>query len=105
MDIYFKQLKGTLKMKKSLQILSLITLFVFSSFAIAGPVNINTANAKEISKNLKGVGLKKAEGIVLYRKKHGNFKTIESLSKVKGIGFKTVEKNRANISIVMVKGK
>jgi len=92
-------------MKKSIQLLSLIVLFAFSSLAFAGPVNINTANAKAISKNLKGVGLKKAQAIVVYRKKHGNFKTVESLSKVKGIGFKTVEKNRANISIVMVKGK
>lgn len=92
-------------MKKSFQILSLVALFIFSTLAFAGPVNINTANAQEISKNLKGVGLKKAEQVVLYRKKHGNFKTIESLAKVKGIGFKTVEKNRANLSIVMVKGK
>ena len=92
-------------MKKSVQILSFIMLFIFSSLAFAGEVNINTANAQEISKNLKGIGLKKAKSIVMYRKKHGNFKTIESLSKVKGIGFKTVEKNRANISIVMAKGK
>jgi len=92
-------------MKKSFQILSFIMLFIFSSLAFAGEVNINTANAQEISRNLKGIGLKKAKSIVLYRKTHGNFKTIESLSKVKGIGFKTVEKNRANISIVMVKAK
>jgi len=92
-------------MKKSFQIVSLVVLFVFSTLAFAESVNINTANAQEISKNLKGVGLKKAETIVLYRKKHGNFKTLESLAKVKGIGFKTVEKNRANISLVMVKGK
>jgi len=92
-------------MKKSLQILSLVILFAFSSLGFAGPVNINTADAKTIAKNLKGVGLKKAQAIVVYRKKHGGFKNIESLSKVKGIGFKTVEKNRANISIAVVKGK
>ncbi len=92
-------------MKKSFQILSLVALFVFSSLAYAAQVNINTANAQAIAKNLKGVGLKKAKAIVVYRKKYGNFKTVESLSKVKGIGFKTVEKNRSNISIVMVKAK
>jgi len=92
-------------MKKSFQVLSLVVLFIFSTLAFAGQVNINTATAQAIAKNLKGVGLKKAQAIVVYRKKHGKFKTIESLSKVKGIGFKTVEKNRANISIVMVKGK
>ena len=92
-------------MKKSLQILSLVVLFVFSSLAFAEPVNINTATAKDISKNLKGVGLKKAESIIAYRTKNGNFKTIESLSKVKGIGFKTVEKNRTNILIAKAKKK
>ena len=92
-------------MKKSFQILSLIALFVFSSLAFSGPVNVNKANAESISKNLNGIGLKKAQAIVDYRKKHGNFKTIESLSKVKGIGFKTVEKNRTNILLVSAKGK
>ncbi|MBN4080099.1 helix-hairpin-helix domain-containing protein [Beggiatoa alba] len=88
-------------MKKPFQIFSFIVLFLISSFAFSGQVNINTADAKTIAKHLKGVGFRKAQAIVLYRKKHGTFKTIESLSKVKGIGFKTVEKNRANISVVM----
>ena len=92
-------------MKKIFQIFTLVALFAFSSFAVAEAVNINTANAQEISKNLKGVGLKKAQAIIQYRKKYGAFKTVESLAKVKGIGFKTVEKNRKNIAIVMIKGK
>jgi len=92
-------------MKKTVQIFTVVALFLFSSFALADVVNINTANAQAISKNLKGIGLKKAQAIVEYRKKHGVFKTVDSLAKVKGIGFKTVEKNRKNISIVMIKGK
>ncbi len=92
-------------MKKSFQIFSFILLLAFSSLGFAGEVNINTADAQTIAKNLKGVGLKKAQAIVVYRKKNGPFKTIESLAKVKGIGFKTVEKNRANISIAMAKNK
>ncbi len=92
-------------MKKSFQILSLILFLAFSSLGFAGEVNINTADAQTIAKNLKGVGLKKAQAIVVYRKKNGPFKTIESLAKVKGIGFKTVEKNRANISVAMAKNK
>ncbi len=92
-------------MKKSFQILSFILLFAFSSLSFAAEVNINTADAQTIAKNLKGVGLKKAQAIVVYRKKNGPFKTVESLAKVKGIGFKTVEKNRANILIAMAKNK
>ncbi|EDN75239.1 DNA uptake protein ComE1, partial [Mannheimia haemolytica PHL213] len=39
----------------------------------------------------------KAQAIVDYRTKNGNFKNIEQLAEVSGIGQATVEKNRANI--------
>lgn len=67
--------------------------------AFAGPVDINTADAETISAELKGVGLTKAKAIVEYREKYGPFKTADDLSLVKGIGEKTVEQNRANISV------
>jgi competence protein ComEA len=69
------------------------------AFALAGPVNINSADAETISKELKGVGLSKAEAIVEYRKKHGPFRTPSDLSLVKGIGERTVELNRADIKV------
>jgi competence protein ComEA len=50
-------------------------------------VNINTADAKTLM-TLKGIGAKKAEVIVAYRTKNGNFATVDDLSKVKGIGEK-----------------
>lgn len=65
--------------------------------AIAGPVNINTADAETISAELKGIGLAKAEAIVAYRKQHGPFKSRKDLTSVKGIGARTVEINRDNI--------
>lgn len=61
---------------------------------IPSKVNINKADAEEISAVLNGVGLKKAEAIVAYRKAHGNFTKIEQLAEVKGIGEATVNKNR-----------
>ena len=67
--------------------------------AFAGPVDINTADAETISTELKGVGLKKAQAIVEYRKKHGPFKRPDDLSLVKGIGQRTVELNRPNIRV------
>lgn len=79
-------------------ILSLFLVFS-SQFAMAAPVDINTADAKAISKIMKGVGIKKAEAIVAYRKKNGKFKSIDDLSKVKGIGKKTVAKNRKYIGV------
>ena len=39
----------------------------------ASVVNVNTATAEEIAQALKGVGLKKAEAIVAYRKSNGQF--------------------------------
>lgn len=70
---------------------------VFASamaFAVPGqPVNINTADAQAIADQLNGIGLKKAEAIIEYRKEHGPFKTLEDLKNVKGIGDATVSTN------------
>jgi len=78
-----------------------ISLFLsLASLSIqAAPIDINTADAKAISKVMKDVGIKKAEDIVAYRKKHGDFKTVDDLAKVKGIGKKIVAKNCKNLSV------
>ena len=57
-------------------------------------LNINTADAEALAARLVGVGLVKAQEIVLYREKFGDFVAIEELADVKGIGMATVEKNR-----------
>lgn len=63
----------------------------------AGPVDINSADAATIAKELQGIGLSKAQDIVAYRDKNGAFKNAEDLRKIKGIGARTLERNRANI--------
>ncbi len=74
--------------------------FLFSSaLAFAEPVNINTADAPALAAAIKGVGTKKAEAIVEYRKVHGPFKSVDELALVDGIGKTTVEKSRANLTI------
>ena len=65
--------------------------------ALAGQVDVNTADAETISAELKGVGLSKAKAIVEYREKHGPFRSADDLSLVKGIGERTVELNRSDI--------
>ena len=65
--------------------------------APARRVNINTADAATIDRVLLNVGPSKAEAIVAYRKANGAFKSAEQLALVKGIGLKTVEKNRDRI--------
>jgi len=65
--------------------------------ALAGQVDVNTADAETISAELKGIGLSKAQAIVEYRQKHGPFRSADDLSLVKGIGERTVELNRSDI--------
>ena len=55
-----------------------------------GTVNINTATLEELQ-TIKGIGKKKAEAILQYRKQHGAFRTKEDLLQVKGIGKKALE--------------
>ena len=74
-------------------ILSLITLISISF----GSIDINNASVEELT-SLKGIGKQKAQAIVEYRKKHC-FKTKNDLAKVKGIGLKTVEKNKEDIKV------
>lgn len=67
--------------------------------AWAGPVNINTADAKTLAKELDGIGPAKAQAIVEYRQKNGAFKSAEDLLKVEGIGAKVLDQNRDNIRV------
>ncbi|MEZ7207765.1 ComEA family DNA-binding protein [Pseudoalteromonas sp. DY56-GL79] len=48
-------------------------------------LDINSADASALS-SLPGIGIRKAEAIVEYRKKMGRFKTTTELLEVKGIG-------------------
>jgi competence protein ComEA len=79
----------------------LITLIITSMLSLAAwaadPVNINTASAEKISENLNGIGLSKAELIVEYRETHGAFTHVDELVNVKGVGLRTVDKNRGMI--------
>lgn len=82
----------------------LISLFLvagslFTSVVSAEMVNINKASAEVIQKNLKGIGTKKAEAIINYRTEHGDFKKLEDIKEVKGIGDALFEKIKADISL------
>jgi competence protein ComEA len=77
-----------------------ILLSLLLSFAAhaASPVNINTADATQLA-TLNGVGEAKAKAIIAYREANGPFRSVEQLAQVKGIGLKTVEKNREMLSV------
>ena len=85
---------------KILKILLIAFFLGFASFsALAEPININTAPAKVLAKKLQGIGPKAAMAIIAYREKHGPFKSVDELKKIKGIGPKTVAKNRKNMIV------
>lgn len=61
-------------------------------------VNINRASEGELV-SLHGIGSSKAQAIILYREMFGAFKSVDDLAKVKGIGAKTIEKNRSRLRV------
>lgn len=78
--------------------LLLSLLFALPAFA-AEKVNINTADAATLDRVLVNIGASKANAIVAYRKQHGPFRSAEELAQVKGIGLRTIEKNRDRIVV------
>lgn len=70
-----------------------------SVVAQAAAINLNTADADTLTRELAGIGATKAQAIVDYRDAHGPFTAVDELLEVKGIGAATLEKNRAKLSV------
>ena len=62
-------------------------------------VNINTADKEDLIR-LPGIGEVIAERIIAYRNEYGEFKALDDLLSVKGIGEKTLEGLKPYITIV-----
>jgi competence protein ComEA len=84
-------------MIKGLRAAMLAAVLLAPCVALAGPVNVNTADAPTLARELTGVGKSKAEAIVAHRDKNGPYKGPDDLARVKGIGKKLVERNKANL--------
>ena len=63
-----------------------------------GNIDINTATVTELTE-LSGIGQSKAEAIVEYRTKNGNFKSVDDLTNVPGIGESTLNRIRDYIKV------
>jgi competence protein ComEA len=72
------------------------------SGATTDVINLNTATATQIA-TLPGIGPKAAELIVQYRQKNGNFRKVEEIMNVRGIGEKTFLKLKNRITVATVK--
>ena len=88
-----------MKMTWLLTLLVSWLLFVSPVQAVPDTIDINQATAESLAAGLKGIGLEKATAIIEYRDKNGPFKSVEDLTLVKGIGWKTIEANRNRIRL------
>lgn len=64
----------------------------------ASKININTANEAKLCE-ITGIGATRAKAIIQYREGHGGFKSVEELKNVTGIGEKTFEKIKEEITV------
>ncbi len=63
----------------------------------AGPVDLNSADAETIARELNGIGVARAQAIVEYREQYGTFSSADDLLNVSGIGPHILRANKANI--------
>ena len=63
----------------------------------ADTVNINTASIEVLAQQVVGVGPELAKRIVDFRERYGEFKSIEALGDVRGIGPSLLTKNEGKI--------
>ena len=68
------------------------------SIAQINKVSINTADAASLT-TVPGIGPKTAEKIVEYRQKNGRFKTVKEITRVQGIGEKSLSKIRSYLTL------
>lgn len=82
-------------MKLPMKLFGMLFLLMGTSWAA---VDINTATQSELE-SVKGLGPAKAKAIIEYREKHGPFKSVDDLDKVKGFGKASVDKLRGELAV------
>ncbi|NND60265.1 MAG: helix-hairpin-helix domain-containing protein [Gammaproteobacteria bacterium] len=75
----------------------LLVLTLSLATQAAESININTAEAATIARELKGIGMSRARAIVEWRRQNGRFESLADLLAVKGVGPKVLELNRGVI--------
>jgi competence protein ComEA len=87
-------------MKRMLLVIFYVLSFSLSAFSFSAyaTVDLNTASSTELQ-TVKGIGPKKAEAIIEFRKKNGQFKSVDDLDKVPGFGKATVDKVKKDITV------
>ncbi|WP_454781216.1 ComEA family DNA-binding protein [Legionella sp. WA2022007384] len=68
-------------------------------------IDLNSADLSTLTGSVKGIGKKRAEAIIAYRKSHHGFKSLEELAEVKGLGQHFMTANRDKLNQVFVINK
>jgi competence protein ComEA len=76
----------------------ILVMFLFLAVSLFAKIDINSADAKTLA-SINGLGEKKATAIVEYRVKNGNFKSVDELTKVNGVGKKLLAKIKAEVEV------
>lgn len=92
-------------MKLRAQLPLSLVLALASTLALAEPLDINSANADQIAQAMVGVGKVKANAIIQDRDKNGKFKSVDDLTRVKGIKSSLIDKNRDKVAVGQVEGQ
>ena len=85
-------------MKTLLGTLLVTSLLVLSPASQAADMNINTATAAQLTE-LKGIGGKKAQAIIEWRKANGPFTDVAQLTEIKGIGPNTLKRMNTTLTL------
>ena len=75
-------------------------LLTVPAIGLADPVDINSADVETLAGSIDGVGTQKAIATVQYREANGPFSNVDDLANVKGIGIKTIDRNRSKLTVV-----
>lgn len=91
---------GSLDMGKEITAdeIGMVSEAVAPAEEILGKVDINTANMAELM-TLSGIGESRAADIIKYREENGDFSRIEDIMLVSGIGEKTFEEIKEQITV------
>jgi len=91
-------MRGLITASLTIALLGLLLLAPQGARAEGAPVNINTASVTELAA-LQGIGPAKAQAIVEHRDKNGQFKSVDDLKLVRGIGDKMLEQLRPHVTV------
>jgi competence protein ComEA len=78
---------------------TLVVGLLLPLWTLAGPVDLNSADAATLAKELDGIGMARAKAIVEYRERNGKFRSADEILNVKGIGPAVLEQNRGNLQV------